>query len=303
MGAGALAAAGGLNDERQPFAEAFWDSPPRFCTARPGRAGVYGQSSMNDKLSLRGFRAYGDHILHLARYRLRRPALSPTRFVIFGRGRSGTTTLVSLLNDHPQIFCEGEILSRPLLWPLEHVLAHCANSAAPVYGCKLLSYQISQVQPLSQRTAFVRRLHDEHGFRIIYLRRRDLLRHALSNMRAREFGFHTRTSTAPKPAAMVVDPDELLRWLQGSAGLADFEAECLQQTPHLSLFYEDHLADEAVHQTTADAICGFLDLAPATVSTSYRKISPVGLRESVANYDQVAQALHGTPFAVYLDQD
>jgi LPS sulfotransferase NodH len=257
---------------------------------------------MNERLSLRGLKSYVDHVLHLARYRLLRPSLSATRFVIFGRGRSGTTALVSLLNAHPLMLCEGEILSRPVFRPLEHVLAHCANSAAPVYGCKILSYQLSEVQPLQQRTAFVSQLYD-HGFRIIYLRRRNLLRHALSNLRAREFGFHARTSESVTSAPIVVDPQALMHWLHGSASLAAFEAESLQTTPYLSLTYEDHLADESQHQVTVAAICDFLGLAPAVVTSSYRKISPVALREAIANYEQVAQALLGTPYAVFLDQD
>lgn len=257
---------------------------------------------MSDTLNLRGLKAYADHVLHLARYRLLRPALSATRFVIFGRGRSGTTTLVSLLNAHPSIVCEGEILSRPVFWPLEHVLAHCANASASVYGCKILSYQLSQVQPLRQRTAFVHQLCD-HGFRVIYLRRRDLLRHALSNLRAREFGFHARTSETVPSAPIVVDPQALMQWLHGSASLAAFEAESLQTVPHLSLIYEDHLADDSHHQMTANTVCDFLGLAPAVVASSYRKLSPVALREAIGNYDQVAQALQGTPFAVFLDQD
>lgn len=182
------------------------------------------------------------------------------------------------------------------------MLVHCANASASVYGCKILSYQLSQVQPLWQRTIFVRHLYD-HGFRVIYLRRRDLLRHALSNLRAREFGFHARTSETVPSAPIVVDPQALMQWLHGSASLAAFEAESLQTVPHLSLTYEDHLADDSHHQMTANTVCDFLGLAPAVVASSYRKLSPVALREAIANYDQVAQALQGTPFAVFLDQD
>lgn len=36
-------------------------------------------------------------------------------FVVFGMGRSGSTLLASLLNAHPSIHCDGEILS-PVYW-------------------------------------------------------------------------------------------------------------------------------------------------------------------------------------------
>lgn len=258
----------------------------------------------------RGLKAYSEHILQLAEWRaaslLRGCQLSPKRFILFGRGRSGTTTLVSLLNSHPQIVCEGEILALPVFFPRQHVLARCANSGAAVYGCKILSYQVSQVQPIKERQQFISDL-SRLGFQIIYLKRRNLLQHALSNMRARQFGFHSKTSelapgagSAGAPAAITVDPDELLRWMQGSAHLERFESEALQDVPHLPLVYEDHLADASSHEATAASAFDFLGLDHVPVSTEYRKLSPASLRDSVANYDELVQALHGTPFAPYL---
>ncbi len=258
----------------------------------------------------RGLRAYSEHILQLAEWRaatlLRGRQLSPKRFILFGRGRSGTTTLVSLLNSHPQIVCEGEILALPVFFPHQHVLARCANSGAAVYGCKILSYQVSQVQSIKSRQAFIHDLYQQ-GFQIIYLKRRNLLQHALSNIRARQFGFHSKTSapgagSAGTPSSIAVDPDELLRWMQGSAHLERFEDEALQGVPHLPLVYEDHLADASSHEATAAIVFDFLGLDHVPVSTEYRKVSPESLRDSVANYDELVQALQGTPYAPYLSE-
>ena len=44
---------------------------------------------------------------------LPRPATHPEKkFIIFAQGRSGSTLLVSLMNCHKEIFCDGEILNR-----------------------------------------------------------------------------------------------------------------------------------------------------------------------------------------------
>jgi 16S rRNA G1207 methylase RsmC len=44
-------------------------------------------------------------------------SLPETRFVLFGRGRSGTTALVSMLDDVPRLQCEGEVLHNYVPFP------------------------------------------------------------------------------------------------------------------------------------------------------------------------------------------
>lgn len=140
--------------------------------------------------------------------------LSPVRFVIFGRGRSGSTALVHLMNAIPDVHCDGEILRNAVALPRASVLARCANAGTPVYGCKVLSYQILNVQPLRDRTGFIRRLHGDN-FKILYLKRENLVEHAVSNIRARAFGFHSRQPGA-STQKIAIDAGELLRWIEGS---------------------------------------------------------------------------------------
>jgi LPS sulfotransferase NodH len=229
---------------------------------------------------------------------LRRP-LSPIRFVVFGRGRSGSTTLMSLLGALPDLHCDGEILSGWVPFPRAFVRACCARSGSPVYGCKILSYQIQFVQPLRRRADFVRRLDDD-GFRIIHLKRENLVEHAVSNIRAREFGFHRSAGSAGENAAMVIDPRHVLAWIAKSEALDRFEAESLAGVPHLSLTYERHLAHEHLHRPTVRQIAAFLQL-PAVdlppLESAYRKVSPHALSESVANYSELVAALSDTPYA------
>ena len=87
-------------------------------------------------------------IRQTANYLLQRPPMRSVRFVLFGRGRSGTTALVGLLDGVKEIHCDGEILSRPVLLPKLYLQSCCANSPNMAYGCKILSYHIRDVQPL-----------------------------------------------------------------------------------------------------------------------------------------------------------
>jgi LPS sulfotransferase NodH len=243
------------------------------------------------------------HLGRLVHQRVARDQLSPVRFVIFGRGRSGSTTLVSLLDSQQHVQCDDEILRRRVLFPRQHVQAMCARSHSPVYGCKILSYQVSEVQPLRRREEFVRDLTRD-GFRVLHLTRDNVVEHAVSNIRARQLGFHRASADPAVDRRVTVARDELMHWIEQSEALARFEDAALAGVPHLALTYESALAHESLQQTTLQRVCAYLDLpqpAPGTRSR-FAKISPPALRESVANYDQLVGFLRGTPYARWLPE-
>jgi LPS sulfotransferase NodH len=226
-----------------------------------------------------------------------------TRFILFGRGRSGTTALVSLLDAVPALDCEGEILHDYVPFPLIHVLGRSRRSRASGYGCKLLSYQVRDVQTaLRDPETVLRVLHEDYGFALLYLRRTNLLRHALSNIRARRDQFHRRASEAARAPALQVDPDHVLEWIESSEALQRYESRLLEGLPHLSLTYEEHIRDPDAHQSTVDTVCDYLGVPSAPVETDYQKIAPRSLRDGVANYETLARYLRPTDYAAYLDE-
>lgn len=228
--------------------------------------------------------------------------LPSTRFVLFGRGRSGTTALVSMLDRLPTLRCEGEVLHNYVPFPQRHVLGRCARSRAEGYGCKILSYQLRDVQRLRRSPkAFLRILHEEHGFDLLYLRRTNLLRHALSNIRARRETFHREKTDASRASrALTVDPEHVVEWMRNSEALHTFEQTLLKGLPYLSLTYEEHIRDPSTHQSTVDEICEYLGIPSAPVETRYQKVAPPSLEEGVANYEELAAYLKGTSYARYL---
>ena len=229
--------------------------------------------------------------------------LPEPRFVLFGRGRSGTTALISMLDDVPALDCEGEVLHDWVPFPERHVRGRCARSGGPGFGCKILSYQIRDVQTsLARPERVLRILHEEHGFRVLYLRRANLLRHALSNIRARREQFHQQKGEGGiQRRALHVDPDHVLDWIRSSEALMTYEERLLEGVPHLSMTYEKHIREAAQHQDTVDAVCSFLKIESAPVESSYEKVAPPSLREGVENYDALARRLRDTPYASYLD--
>jgi LPS sulfotransferase NodH len=230
-------------------------------------------------------------------------SLPAPRFILFGRGRSGTTALVSMLDALPGVRCEGEVLHNYVPFPYRHVLGRAARHPTKTYGCKILSYQIRDVQrPPGPRKDFLRRLHDEHGFQILYLRRTHLLRHALSNIRARRDTFHRKKTDADTDRnALHVDPDHVIEWMESSKALNAYEQTLLDDVPHLSLTYEEHIRHADDHQSTVDSVCDFLGIESAPVESRYRKVAPSSLRDRVANYDELADRLQGTQYDEYLE--
>ena len=229
-----------------------------------------------------------------------RGRLAPVRFVIFGRARSGTTALVRLLDSLPHVRCDGEILNPPTRFPYGRVLACCSNSHARIYGCKVLSYQVRLFREDALRNEFVRRLTGD-GFKIVYLKRENLVFHALSQIRARDHGFEMSSREAWAPPKQGVDVDELMTWMKRAEMMETFEQRQLENVPHLALTYEAHISDPGLHQSTVDTVCAFLGIDSAPATLELQKVSPPTLRDSIENYDEVAAALRGTQYDAFLE--
>lgn len=240
-------------------------------------------------------------IRQTANYLLHHPPMSPIRFVLFGRGRSGTTALVSLLDGVKEIRCDGEILSNPVLLPQIYLRSCCANSSTLAYGCKILSYHIRDVQPLLQRRRFLQHL-DQAGFKVIYLRRHNLFLHALSNIRARVSGYYQKKTDGPVESRVItVKSENVLDWMQRSERLAIYESELLRGLDILPITYEDDLQHSSQHQPTVDKICDFLGVPSSPVTSTYRKQSSGPWQDAIANHQELTKFLSKTPYAHYLE--
>ncbi len=222
------------------------------------------------------------------------------QFIIFGRGRSGSTTLVSLLNCLPDVYCDGEILAQSVLWPQVYLKAHAMKAHRAVYGCKVLSYQLRDAQHIQQGSDFLYEL-SQSGVHILYLRRENLLEHAISNIRARSFGFHKSRLEGLKKSKVCVNPIEVIDWIEKSQRLWNYESSLLRNIPHLALTYEKNLASESQHQPTIDKVCHYLEIQSSSVVSQYQKVSPQTLQSSIENYDELANYLRKTPYYHYLE--
>jgi LPS sulfotransferase NodH len=228
------------------------------------------------------------------------------KFIVLAHFRSGSGLLCDLLNLHPEIHCDYEIL-HPFLasrmkpeFFLLFMKSLLARSDAPVYGCNIKLDQLQKVH--ADPRAF---LHDRaaEGWRFVYLRRRNLLRAALSNfIAARRQRYSLPKEAAAAPETIHVDCAALLDLLHWYQRIADDEAAALRTIPHLPLIYEDDLLDASQHQRALDRVFAYLGLASACVEAKSARTSADDLAAYVENYGAVAEAVARTPYARYLDR-
>ena len=212
------------------------------------------------------------------------------RFLILSRARSGSTLLTRLLNAHPRIHCDREVLHRNVLNPARHFERLAAKSPDPVYGAKLLSYQMVQVHRMRHPCRLLETL-SRRGVTLIHLTR-DTFAQTLSLAVAQRQGkFHSHKGARAPETRMTFEPADFLRRIAWNDALLAYERAALAGLAPLDVAYERDLASPERQQATLDRIAQALGCGPEPVSVSLRKILPDDPRAVIANYDEVSAAL------------
>ncbi len=229
-----------------------------------------------DRASTRGY-AFEARVL--AKSLLVRNA--PKKFLMVGRPRSGTTLLGRLLNQVEGIRCDGEMLHHAVLNPRGFLNRLAGIKPAPVYGSKLLSYQIFEVQKVKDPAGFFQSLLAD-GYTLIHLRR-DTFDQALSLSVAQAgHGYHLKGGADGGARTVTLDPDLFARQIRHLAAMLDYEDLLFSRLPHLAIQYEDDLKDPGTHQPTIDRICAALGVTPTPVSADLARVSD---RREITNLD------------------
>lgn len=232
----------------------------------------------------------------------RRP---PTRFAIVTVGRSGSELLRVLLDSHPEIVCDGEILAADPVWPRLRVAARTAEAArrgAEVYGWKLLIGHLGDPAVSSGPARFVAGLA-RRGTRFILLEREDHLQQAISWYRAHATRYHYHRGEEDAFAPQEIDPDLLLQATAVNAEATAWLRRAVSPFPHLHLTYERDLLDPHDRQQTLDRVCRFLGVEPAPMSSDLVRISPRRTREMVTNWPAIAAAFELSAFARFVAEE
>lgn len=237
-------------------------------------------------------------------------AETETKFFILGHGRSGSTLLVQLLNEHPKIHSEGEILNAAQhmksFFPSLYVQGRRAKFPKQVYGFKVKLYQLVEDQCLMNPREFVLDLYNQ-GWKIINLSRRNYLRSQVSHYVGRHRGFmHITTSqkaSAFKESKVTIDCKDLIDGIERRDKYREKEKEILQGLNYIEVVYEDDLLLQENHQRTCNKVFDHLDIEPVSVKAKLKKTTSSKLSEVIENYEEVVESLGKTKYANLLELD
>ncbi|MBP9191367.1 MAG: hypothetical protein KBF96_02340 [Ignavibacteria bacterium] len=230
------------------------------------------------------------------------------KFLIYTRGRTGSTVLTDLLNCHPDIFCDVEIFNflysgSKVKFP-EMYIKSCSKRAAKhgksVYGFKVKIAQLRYEHGYDNYDEILSNLHKE-GYKFLYLKRENYFRHKLSNIiSAQTRIFHLKNGDKNTQVKINVDCEQLMEGIEYGEVVNKTELENLKNINHLTITYENDLIVNSRHQETADKIFNYLGLETVKVKTDLKRIVPEDLKEVILNYDEVYDYFKDTVYIKYL---
>jgi len=228
-------------------------------------------------------------------------------FVIVFPGRTGSSWLVSALDEHPEIDAAGELLVRrdaaEQVGLIRDALAPRRGRAARGFKTKMKDV----ADPDALRNAIA-----DAGALVIHMRRDDRLRLAISRINARRL--HAATGRwnrqldrerGRETDAAPVDPigfDELHEALVASAAEVDRVATFVGSLAGdvVEVRYADILRSPEVVLESVQAAIG---VPPRPLRSRVVKNSDEDLRTSIPDFDDLRARFAATPFAVAFDVD
>jgi hypothetical protein len=235
----------------------------------------------------------------------------------FHQGRCGSTVLAHLLDQHPRLTAFGEIFETPYQrrrLPASAAAMLRARRAQALPGQAIVEAKFFECQHLSllglSLEAFVDLLRDCGYRRFIVLDRKNYLKKIVSSRMAMARGrrFHYAAGEAVPDTRISLDVTgvqilgkhapmaEMFAYMDGQYARlrAALDGEAV-----LELTYEDDVAQDP--RAAYARICSWLGLETAPAETDMSRANPRALREVISNWDEVAQALAGTPYAWMLE--
>lgn len=233
------------------------------------------------------------------------------RFLILSQPRTGSSLLGSLLNSHPDIYwasheLKGSVLEKQhnqalwkltRLYPVVFLEFQARKASLPVYGFKLMYHHLSHPHAIIPHMAWL-------GWKIVSLHRRDIFMRTISFMVSRQTRVwgNEQAMQANVGRLQILAP-AFLQFLEKGLKQQEKNRRMLGQVPHLSLVYEEHLADASYWQETCNRVFEYLGLSIVPVYTNMQKTWGRPYREMIVNYAELVESVRQSPLAAYVPAD
>lgn len=240
---------------------------------------------------------------------------------MFHVGRSGSTVLTDLLQQHGGVYWDGEIYETRVFWGYSYdrvpsdlrvpardvVRPRLRRAGRRFYGFEVKFFHLDLAgQTLPEFLDDLRSLDFRH---FIVLRRRNFLRKVVSSLIAHEEGrFHVKGGPRSGVRKVRIDPDRvyidreekpLVAFLEDFTRRFEELDELLDEGKVLRLDFEEDIAPDP--RRGYRKACDFLGIEPREVAVRYGRTNPAPVREMITNVGDVRGALRGTPFEWMLD--
>lgn len=223
-----------------------------------------------------------------------------TKFVVYAQARTGSTLMTRLLHQHPNIFCDNELLQKYLKHPAKYFDGRSLMTLKPAYGFKAMPSQAVRYLQHSSSQFLLEELYN-HDWKILYLKRSNLLRHALSNIIAKQRGFFFKNGQQFEEAPKAYVPaDQLKIALDVTLFYKRDEEQALKNLDFKEVVYErDMMAPEKREKCLPD-ICRYLGVtSDFNPEAPFLRSTTDDLADLIENMETVEQIAHEYGIEVY----
>ena len=207
------------------------------------------------------------------------------KFIIISYSRTGSNFLISLLNSHPDIKCDGELLKKVSPKPdYSKLLNNIFNDPNNTRGFKLFHYHPHNVK--NKRLLF-KTIQADKSIKIIFLERTNLLRRKYSLLKANQTNVwkvkHPSEQSHDK-TKIRIDINDLIAMIDSVTNYENLYKQMYQEHEHITIQYEEL---DNNNRETCRKIFHFLDVHDHNANGTTIKQNPGVLKDLIENYNEI----------------
>jgi len=226
------------------------------------------------------------------------------RVVIFAQGRTGSTLLEDLIFRTGHFQKYGELFHKSkgqVLFPLPYTRGLAKRRQARNFIFHVKIYQLVRDRSRPEDPArFLKALYDS-GWKIIYLIRRNKVKHVLSNYVRNARGSGRKLNNEKEDLELQIDPDRFIKHVGERVRFSEEEKKALEGLEYIEVVYEDDLENQEMHQATVDRILDELSLEKKKIETPFKKVNTHSPASLIKNYGQFKKHLSEHGLEEYLE--
>jgi LPS sulfotransferase NodH len=237
-----------------------------------------------------------------------------SNFVIFTRGRTGSTAIRAELDGHFKIVCYGELFHPQSVEQLkakfaldpgpydvfkkrigdsdreyyERYLRETIKSSRRQKPDAIVGFKLLNGQAVAHKRKRLLRILSRQGFVFLHLIRRNIVRQAVSGMVAHKRGIFNAKNWSAAAERYELDTTDFIRRVNKYSGVVEKNRMLLSDHKCLEIYYEDFCGERDAFFSRIFDFLGIerFDLAP----TEFSMMTDRNLQNVVKNFEELRQA-------------